>query len=62
VIADPQHQNLDVLLKTVYNLYADYVMKNPFYDVEMPIKCDLFNVYLGSNIKEQNKKKQIKMN
>ena len=27
----------------VYDLYCDYVLKNPFYEVEMPIRCELFD-------------------
>ena len=31
------------ILKEVYILYADYVLKNPFYELEMPIRCELFD-------------------
>ena len=24
----------------IYELYADYVMKNPFYQMEMPVRCE----------------------
>jgi hypothetical protein len=27
-------------LRTVYGLYSDYVMKNPFYQMEMPVRCE----------------------
>lgn len=30
----------------IYDLYSDYVLKNPFYEVEMPIKCELFDQHL----------------
>ena len=30
-------------LRRVYDLYCDYVLKNPFYEVEMPIRCELFD-------------------
>ena len=33
-------------LKQVYVLFADYVLKNPFYEVEMPIRVELFDHYL----------------
>lgn len=33
----------DSILKRVYCLYSDYVMKNPFYNTEMPIKNTLFD-------------------
>src|SRR5699024_3229161 len=28
------------ILNKVYQLFADYVMKNPFYQLDMPIRCD----------------------
>lgn len=31
------------LLRRIYCLYTDYVMKDPFYSLEMPIKSELFN-------------------
>lgn len=30
----------------MYDLYTDYVLKNPFYEVEMPVRCELFDVNL----------------
>ena len=33
-------------LRLVYQAYADYVLKNPFYETEMPIRCELFDVAL----------------
>lgn len=27
-------------------LYADYVLKNPFYEIDMPIHCDRFDARL----------------
>ena len=42
--------DLDVLLQGVYELYADYVLKNPFYEMEMPIRCDLFDRHLDKLI------------
>lgn len=34
----------------MYDLYADYVLKNPFYEVEMPIRCELFDQNLFNTI------------
>lgn len=31
-----------MVLRRIYELYSDYVLKNPFYALEMPIRCDLF--------------------
>ncbi|KAH7426919.1 hypothetical protein KP509_10G022000 [Ceratopteris richardii] len=46
VVAEPGSQGLDALLKNIYDLYVDYVLKNPFYEVEMPIRCELFDLSL----------------
>ena len=34
----------------VYSLYADYVLKNPFYELDMPIRCELFDLQLTSEV------------
>lgn len=38
VVADPKQTGMENLLKKIYELYADYAMKNPFYSLEMPIR------------------------
>lgn len=43
VITEPGLNNVDLLLKKIYELYADYALKNPFYALEMPIRCELFD-------------------
>ncbi|CAI5946569.1 unnamed protein product [Closterium sp. NIES-64] len=40
------------LLAIIYDLYTDYVLKNPFYEVEMPIRCDLFDLHLPAAIRK----------
>ncbi|CCI39876.1 unnamed protein product [Albugo candida] len=46
--------DLDNALKTIYELYVDYVLKNPFYELEMPIRCILFNTGLKSFVEKFN--------
>ncbi|KAI1499660.1 Sybindin-like protein [Biscogniauxia marginata] len=46
--------NADVAMRKVYDLYSDYVMKNPFYQLEMPIRCETFDRKLNSYIREIN--------
>lgn len=46
VVAEPMQVGLDALLRKIYELYADYALKNPFYSLEMPIRCELFDVNL----------------
>lgn len=43
VVADPMTANLDQLLKKIYDIYSDFALKNPFYSIEMPIRCELFD-------------------
>lgn len=33
---------MDLVLKEIYILYTDCVLKDPFYELEMPIRSDLF--------------------
>lgn len=40
------------LLAAIYDIYTDYVLKNPFYEVEMPIRCELFDHHLLALIKK----------
>ncbi|CAG8511596.1 1524_t:CDS:2 [Scutellospora calospora] len=35
-----------------YDVYSDYVMKNPFYTPEMPIRSELFDVNIAKLIKQ----------
>lgn len=46
--------NVEGYLRKIYDLYADYVTKNPFYSLEMPIRCEIFDRKLGSYIAEIN--------
>jgi hypothetical protein len=47
VVSEPGTQHMDGLLKHIYELYTDYVLKNPFYEMEMPIRCELFDINLA---------------
>lgn len=38
VVADNKQPKVEELLKRIYELYADYVLKNPFYSLDMPIR------------------------
>ncbi|OJJ84528.1 trafficking protein particle complex subunit 4 [Aspergillus glaucus CBS 516.65] len=48
LFTDPFMANIDVVMKKIYELYADFVMKNPFYQLEMPVRCESFDRHLGS--------------
>lgn len=51
LFTEPQQANVDVLLRKVYELYSDYVMKNPFYQLEMPVRCEAFDRHLLSYLR-----------
>ncbi|KAJ1984890.1 hypothetical protein H4R34_000341 [Dimargaris verticillata] len=46
LVTDPVHHNVESALKRIYDMYSDYVMKNPFYTPEMPIRLELFDTHL----------------
>jgi trafficking protein particle complex subunit 4 len=51
LFTEPQQPNIEMLMRRIYELYADFVMKNPFYTVEMPIRCEKFDRGLDSFVK-----------
>ncbi|XP_038988838.1 trafficking protein particle complex subunit 4-like isoform X1 [Phoenix dactylifera] len=52
VVCEPSTLHMEGLLKVIYELYTDYVLKNPFYEMEMPIRCELFDVNLSQAIQK----------
>lgn len=48
VTAEPESRKneLEAVLREVYVLYSDFVLKNPFYEVDMPIHCEKFDAKL----------------
>lgn len=55
IITDPTHVGLEQLLKKIYELYADFALKNPFYSLEMPIRCELFDTNLQALLEQADK-------
>ncbi|KAF7488162.1 hypothetical protein SSS_10775 [Sarcoptes scabiei] len=47
--------NKDLLLRKIYELYVDYALKNPFYKLEMPIRCELFDINLAQLLEKNDK-------
>ena len=43
VVAQPGIQDLEPFLKQIYEVYADFVLKNPFYEIDMPVRLELFD-------------------
>ncbi|KEZ44510.1 hypothetical protein SAPIO_CDS3527 [Scedosporium apiospermum] len=54
LFSETTQANVDVTIRRIYELYCDYVMKNPFYQLEMPVRCDAFDRKLLSYIREIN--------
>eukprot|EP01040_Poterioochromonas_malhamensis_P002450 gene2450-2605_t len=52
ITASPGTAELELLLQGIYEVYTDYVLKNPFYEVDMPIRCELFNQNLEKLIQK----------
>lgn len=57
VVSDvnPFGANKEALLRKIYELYADYALKNPFYSLDMPIRCELFDSNLQILLEQSEK-------
>jgi hypothetical protein len=55
IVAEPKQMNVEHLLRRVYELYADFALKNPFYSLEMPIRCEQFESNLQLLLEQQEK-------
>jgi len=51
LFTEPHQPNVDVTMRKIYELYADYVMKNPFYQLEMPVRCEAFDRHLNTYVR-----------
>ncbi|XP_066603772.1 trafficking protein particle complex subunit 4 [Prorops nasuta] len=55
VVSEPSQSGLEIFTRRVYELYADYALKNPFYSLEMPIRCELFDTNLQTLLETVDK-------
>ncbi|KAK8771338.1 hypothetical protein V5799_025415 [Amblyomma americanum] len=55
VLADTRQSVLEPLLRRLFELYADYALKNPFYSLEMPIRCELFDTNLQAAVEQMER-------
>ncbi|KAL3768766.1 hypothetical protein ACHAWU_006867 [Discostella pseudostelligera] len=51
ITAEPGTSDLDTVLREIYVLYSDCALKDPFYELEMPIRCELFTNSVDSLMK-----------
>mmetsp|Transcript_9765 Transcript_9765/g.15483 ORF Transcript_9765/g.15483 Transcript_9765/m.15483 type:complete len:149 (+) Transcript_9765:1-447(+) len=55
ITAEPGAPDLDYVLREIYILYADCALKDPFYELEMPIRCELFSQSVDALIQKVEK-------
>ncbi|KAH0371873.1 Sybindin-like protein, partial [Aureobasidium melanogenum] len=48
LFTSPEQPNTDQIARRCYDIYADFVMANPFYSLEMPIRVDKFDRALAA--------------
>ena len=58
VTAEPGSTDLDYVLREIYVLYADCTLKDPFYELEMPIRCELFSKAVDALVERVEKAKR----
>lgn len=51
LVTHPKTGDLRDTLRHIYNIYVEYVVKNPLYVPGTPIKCELFNTNLDQYVK-----------
>ena len=56
VTAEPGTPDLDHVLREIYILYTECALKDPFYELEMPIRCDLFTTAVDHLVYNVEKK------
>ena len=57
VTADPDSKRLDEVLIRTYELYSDFVLKNPFYEDDMPIQVEKFDERVQKLAADYNSKR-----
>ncbi|KAJ4951909.1 hypothetical protein NE237_028741 [Protea cynaroides] len=51
LVTHPKTGDLRESLKHIYNLYVEYVTKNPLYTPGTPIRCELFNTSVDQYVR-----------
>ena len=55
VLTDPRIGKMDAFLGKLHEFYADFALKNPFYSLEMPIRCQLFDTNLTKLVEQMDR-------
>lgn len=48
LFTSPEQPNTDTLARKCHEIYGEFVMANPFYSLEMPIRVDKFDKALAA--------------
>ncbi|CAD5233762.1 unnamed protein product [Bursaphelenchus xylophilus] len=60
VVASPIiDRPVNKLLRRIYELYADFALKNPFYSIDMPIRADKFNEAIRNVVQQHEKQPAV---
>lgn len=51
----PDGADMQRFLRKAYELFADYVLKNPFYELDQVIKCEPFDIHLQALVAAYNR-------
>ncbi|KAJ3132301.1 hypothetical protein HK101_004616 [Irineochytrium annulatum] len=54
LITDPGQQSVELPMRRISDLYADFVMKNPFHTPDMPIRSELFDLNMQKLVAKLN--------
>eukprot|EP00753_Platysulcus_tardus_P020623 PLAT8291.1.p2 GENE.PLAT8291.1~~PLAT8291.1.p2 ORF type:complete len:143 (-),score=61.39 PLAT8291.1:69-497(-) len=57
ILAERGTPDLASVLATLYEYYADFVLKNPFYDLDMPIRCEKFDSAVDKLVADLGRRK-----
>lgn len=53
--AEPGTNDMDQVLREIYILYTECALKDPFYELEMPIRCELFTTAVDALIQKMER-------
>ena len=54
IITSAGYDKHEQVCRRLYEVYADFVMKNPFYTPEMPIRAELFDMNIAKLVTQIN--------
>jgi hypothetical protein len=55
ITAEPGTSDMSLVLKEIYVLYTECVLKDPWYEIDMPIRSELFSQSIDALIERVDK-------